>query len=216
MMKQGVFNSKLFMNLSEGDCNIALSLLSAQRTKYSKNNVLVSAGDSLKRFGLVVSGTVRVSFTDIDGNDVLVANVTEGDTFGEALCWLNVNEIPVTVTALTDTEVMWLSPDILRENNSDRVACILKNNYLSLLASKTLSMNDRIQILSKPTLRQKLITFFSQCANNSGTKTFTLPFDRETMALYLGVNRSALSRELSKMEKEGIIEFYKNSFKIIK
>lgn len=216
MIKQGVFNSKLFMNLSEGDCNIALSLLSAQQTKYSKNNVLVSAGDSLKRFGLVVSGTVRVSFTDIDGNDVLVANVTEGDTFGEALCWLNVNEIPVTVTALTDTEVMWLSPDILRENNSDRVACILKNNYLSLLASKTLSMNDRIQILSKPTLRQKLITFFSQCANNNGTKTFTLPFDRETMALYLGVNRSALSRELSKMEKEGIIEFYKNSFKIIK
>ncbi len=216
MIKQSVYNSKLFMNLSEGDCNIALSLLSAQQMKFSKNNVLVSAGDSLSRFGLVVSGTVQVSFTDIDGHEVLVANVTEGDTFGEALCWLRVNEIPVTVTAFTDTEVMWLSPDILRENNSDSVACILKNNYLSLLASKTLSMNDRIQVLSKPTLRQKLITFFSQCANNSGTKTFIVPFDRETMALYLGVNRSALSRELSEMEKEGIIEFYKNSFKILK
>jgi len=85
-----------------------------------------------------------------------------------------------------------------------------------MLAHKTLSMNDRIQILTKPNIRQKIITFLSQYSNRIGGKTFSIPFDRETLALYLGVNRSALSRELSAMQNDGIIEFYKNTFKILK
>mgnify|MGYP002736651878 FL=1 len=82
-----------------------------------------------------------------------------------------------------------------------------------MLTLKTLSMNDRIQILSKPTIRQKLMTLFSQYAAREG-HMFNLPFDRSDMAVYLGVNRSALSRELSLMKKEGIIDFYKNSFSL--
>ena len=75
-------------------------------------------------------------------------------------------------------------------------------------------MNDRIQILSKLSIRDKLITFFSQYSNRYGSQEFEIPFDRNDMATYLGVNRSALSRELAHMREEGIIDFHKNQFQI--
>ena len=85
-----------------------------------------------------------------------------------------------------------------------------------MLAGRTLDMNNRIQILSNLTLREKLITFFSQAVSSGGSTQFDLPFDRESMAVYLGTNRSALSRELSKMRDEGIISFQRNHFTVFK
>lgn len=204
----------LFKDLNENEIEKALNLFSSVKRKYSKGENIASAGTRLEKFGLVLSGTVQVSFIDIDGNSVIMASVTKGDTFGESLCWLNISEIPVTVTAFTDVEVLLLSPQSL-SSSTDALALELKNRFVSMLATKALAMNDRIQILSKPTVRQKIITFLSQYSNRSQSKTFSVPFDRETLALYLGVNRSALSRELSAMQKEGIIEFYKNTFKIL-
>lgn len=204
----------LFKGLNETEIEKALDLFSSVKRKYSKGEMIASAGTRLEKFGLVLSGTVQVSFIDIDGNSVIMASVTKGDTFGESLCWLNIAEIPVTITAFTDVEVLLLSPQSLSAS-TDTLACELRNRFVSMLATKALAMNDRIQILSKPTVRQKIITFLSQYSNRSQSKTFSVPFDRETLALYLGVNRSALSRELSAMQKEGIIEFYKNTFKIL-
>ncbi len=214
-IRNPIFISELFRGMSESDAKSALSLLDSREKSYSRGDILAYAGERLERFGLVLSGTVQVSFSDIDGNAVIMASVTEGDTFGESLCWLAVPEIPVTITAFTDASVLWLSPRSLYREDCDRVLTLLRNRFVSMLATKTLAMNDRIQILSKPTLRLKIITCLSQCSIRSGSKTFSLPFDRETLALYLGVNRSALSRELSAMQKDGIIEYYKNSFRIL-
>ncbi len=202
----------LFKGFDQEKLKKALEILSAKKENYPKNTTIISAGTKSNRFGVVLEGIVQVSFWDIDGNPVLMANLPSGDTFGEALCWVETQESPVNVSALTDTLVLWLYPDKLRENISDSVACGLKNNYLSLLAHKTLSMNNRVQILSKPTLRQKIITYLSQVSNQTGQKAFEIPFDRDSLALYLGANRSALSRELSKMKQDGIIEFNKNKF----
>ena len=210
-----ILKNPLFASFSEAEAEAALTLLTASRGEYCKNSIIISAGGRMYRFAIVLSGEVQVSFTDIDGNDVLMASVTSGESFGESLCWLAVPEVPITVRAVSDTELLWLSPDALRSDITP-IARELYNRFVSMLAQKTLAMNDRVQVLSKPSIRQKLITYFSQCASRSGSKTFHIPFDRETLALYLGVNRSALSRELSKMQAEGIIEFYKNSFKILK
>lgn len=214
-MKHILLKNPLFEGMTSEETEQALNALSARKSEYLRNSVLVSAGGEMQRFGLVLSGTVQVSFTDIDGNDVLMASVTEGETFGESLCWLNVAEVPVNVTAFTDVSVLWLSADKLKSESSP-IVLNLRNRFSSMLAQKALAMNDRVQILSKPTIRQKLITYLSQCAARGGGKTFSVPFDRETLALYLGVNRSALSRELSAMQRDGIIEFYKNTFKILK
>lgn len=205
----------LFRGLADDKIELALGVFSAKKSVYSKGAVLAGMGERLFRFGIVLSGTVEVSFTDIDGNAVIMANVTAGETFGESLCWLGINEIPVTITAVSDVALLWLSPDVLKSDDSSAISHELRNRFSSMLAQKTLSMNERVQILSKATIREKIVTFLSQYSNRFGSKTFSVPFDRESLALYLGVNRSALSRELSAMQRDGIIDFYKNSFKII-
>ncbi len=215
IMKDIFSQNPLFSGMNETERENALSIFSTKEREYKKNQLIASAGERLTRFGFVLSGTVQVSFSDIDGNEVIMASVSAGDTFGESLCWLKVSEIPVTITAFTDVKMLWLSPDEMRNAKSEG-ALELHNRFSCLLAQKTLSMNERIQILTKPTIRQKIITFLSQYKNRHGCRAFQIPFDRETLALYLGVNRSALSRELSLMQKEGIIEFYKNTFKILK
>ena len=214
-MKEILLKNPLFASMTNTETEQALSVLSASQSEYPRNSILVSAGGAMYRFGIVLSGTVQVRFTDIDGNDVLMASVTEGESFGESLCWLGSTDIPVTVRAFTDVSLLWLSTDKLKNENTP-AAHKLRNRFASVLAQKTLAMNDRVQVLSKPSIRQKLITFLSQTAARCGSKTFQIPFDRETLALYLGVNRSALSRELSAMQADGIIEFYKNTFKILK
>jgi len=214
-MNNIIKNNPLFSGFADDKTELALKVFSAVSSEYQKNAVIVSAGERMYRFGLVLSGTVQVSFTDIDGNAVIMANVTKGETFGESLCWLSVPEVSVTVSAFTDVSILWLSPDVLKSADSSPMVQELRNRFVSMLAKKTLMMNDRVQILSKTTIREKIVTFLSQYSNRFGSKTFSVPFDRETLALYLGVNRSALSRELSAMQRDGIIEYYKNSFKIL-
>lgn len=92
---------------------------------------------------------------------------------------------------------------------------MLANRFVAALASRTLSLNQRIQILSRRTLREKLITFLSQYATAQGD-TFTVPFDRASMANFLGADRSALSRELSHLRKEGVLDYHRNQFRILK
>ncbi len=216
MKKSTLSASPLFREMSAFDVERSLKIFDSIEKEYAKNEIIAQTGMKLTRFGIVLEGTVQVNFIDIDGNLVLMASVTEGDAFAESLCWLKVSEIPVTITAFTDARVLWLDPSALSVNCDDELVKELRNRFISILASKTLSMNDRVQVLSKPSLRQKIITFLSQYSNKNSSKTFSIPFDRESLALYLGVNRSALSRELSMMKNEGIIDFYKNTFKILK
>lgn len=216
MNKEILAKNPIFSELDEAEFNQALNLFSAVRQEYTKNSIILHAGEQMPRFGVVLSGIVQVSFTDIDGNEVLMASAVSGDAFGESLCWLKTQEVPVTITAFTDVMLLWLSPESLRSGDASPLLAKLRNRFISMLAEKALSMNERVQILSKPTIRLRLVTFFSQCAAKYGGKTFSVPFDRESLARYIGVNRASLSRELSAMQDEGVIEFYKNSFKILK
>lgn len=206
----------LFEGFSDDECAIALEKLKARPAIYKRGELLRSAGDSLPSFGLMLSGTVQVYMDDINGDRIIMATVESGGTFGESLCFLGVREIPVSVFADTDCEVLWLSCEGFdRLACDDRIGHLLYHRFVAMLARRTLDMNDRIQVLSKLSLREKLLTLFSQYVSKSGARTFSLPLNREQLAAYLGVNRSALSRELCRLRDEGIIEFYKNTFKIL-
>lgn len=204
----------LFSGMDDLTRASALFILSAHKATYQKGQLLRKMGDKSSAFGLVLSGTVQACCDDIDGNMMIMAGVSAGNMFGEALCYLKVSESPVYIRALTDCSVLWMSVDGMTEGK-DPLARDLFKRFASILAERMLSMNDRIQILSKITLREKLITFFTQCEREYGSRAFSIPFDRESLAIYLGVNRSALSRELSVMKNEGIIDFHKNYFKIL-
>ena len=205
----------LFAGLSREDFAYALHYFSAVQRLYEKGDFINRVTAPLENFGLVLSGTLQVYMDDIDGNHMIMANVGEGDTFGESLCYLH-REAPVYICSVTDSVVLLMNTERIRHPDVQPTQrdVMLANRFTAMLASRTLAMNDRIQILSKLSIRDKLITFFSQYCNRYGRQDITIPFDRGDMATYLGVNRSALSRELSRMREEGIIDFHKNAFTI--
>ncbi len=204
----------LFKGFDDEKLLSALKFFDAVRAEYKKGEYLHNAGHPLPRFGFVLQGLVQACSDDINGNRMIMANVTPGGTFGEALCFLHIPEAPVHIYAPENTVMLWLSPARVAAATDLPFELELKNRFTAMLAERTLAMNSRIQILSKLTLREKLIALFSEFSHKAGSN-FTVPFDRNDMAVYLGTNRSALSRELSRMKKEGIIDYYKNSFRIL-
>lgn len=205
----------LFSGLNSEDYDYALRFFSCRRKFFEKGQILKEPGSALSCFGLVLSGNIQVGLDDIDGRQMILATVSPGDTFGESLCFLG-RETGVYIQAASDSSVLTMSTDRMRfgSKSPDPRDAMLTNRFTAMLASRTLAMNDRLQILSRLTIREKLITFFSQWAVKSASHSFTIPFDRATMASYLGTDRSALSRELSKMRREGLIAFEKNMFTI--
>lgn len=178
--------------------------------------LLQSTGKRMPSFGLVLSGAVQVCQDDFEGNRMIMAEVSEGGTFGESLCFLKTTESPVYIMASLPSEVLWLSPDALFQGNADPLIQQLEMRFTTILARRTLSMNSRIQVLSKLKLRDKLITYFTEQAGVAGSSTFTIAMNRDDMAAYMGTNRSALSRELAHMKADGLIDFYRSTFRILK
>ena len=201
----------LFAGLSDRELQEALRFFAAREGRYARGELLKSPVDPLSAFGLVLEGSIAVSMEDIDGRDMLLSHVSPGQTFGEALCWLRENA-PLTITALSPARVLWLRCGRLREKPETPLEQTLQARFIAMLALRTLKMNDRIQILSRGPIREKLNAFFTECARDAGTADFTVPFDRAGMAAYLGVDRSALSRELSRMRREGLLDFDKSHF----
>ena len=200
----------LFENYDDGGIEAALGFYNAKEESFIKGDTILREGEAVTRFALVLSGCVQVMSGDMEGNRVIMNTVLPGQTFGESLCYRGVTRSPVQAEAFANTTLIWLRADVFNGGHCDKC-----NAFITMLTMKTLAMNDRIQVLSKLTLRKKLITLFSQYASREGVE-FTLPFDRDTLAEYLGTNRSALSRELSKMQAEGIIEIKKNHVKLLK
>ena len=205
----------LFEGLTDAEYSNALKLFSAEWRKHLRGTMLSRQGDVMQKFGLIASGNVQIYSYDMDGTSNMMASVERGGTFAEAICYLK-EPVYVHIFAETDTMVLWLDPSHIMQINVRHTPLERKlmNRFTAMLARKAIGMNERIQVLSKITLREKLVTLFSQCVARYGTMQFTLPYDRQGMAAYLGTNRSALSRELSNMKAEGLIDFHKNSFVI--
>ena len=211
-----ILQCPLFQGLPPDALDYALSYFEAHVKAYEKGDFLHQVSFPLERFGLVLSGTIQVSMDDMDGHHIIMNNVSAGGLFGEAYCFLG-TDAPIYICAVTEAEVLWMRPTRVK---APRIPLqerdqMLANRFVAALASRTLSLNQRIQILSRRTLREKLITFLSQYATAKGD-TFTVPFDRASMANFLGADRSALSRELSHLRKEGVLDYHRNQFRILK
>jgi len=205
----------LFKDLNEEEIRKAAEFFHAANRKYARGESLKHPGEKLGFFGFVLSGNVEVFMDDIDGNHLVMAYAEEGDTFGESLCYLGMPN-PVGIVAVSDCEILQM--DCGSFEKTAKVGSAEQkylSRFITMLASRTLVMNRRIQTLSRLTIREKLLTFFAQQERVAAGKNFEIPMDREHLAAYLGVNRSALSRELSRMKEEGLIDYYKNSFRIL-
>lgn len=204
----------LFTGMDEKETAQALSLLSARATGYVKGENIKRVYAPLSAFGLVLEGAVQAVMDDFDGRPMLMSHVEAGSTFGESLWYLG-REGPVYIVAASACRVLWLRGDFLRGQADSALARTLSARFTAVLAERVLSMNDRIQILAKNSLRLKLIALLSQYEKRKGL-AFTMPMDRARMAAYLGANRSALSRELSNMRREGILTFNRSRFTLLR
>ena len=152
------------------------------------------------------------------GNRNILTNISQSGLFGETFVCSNIKYIPVTVVAFTKCEILFIEfqkitkfcPSNCNFHNT------LINNMLYIIANKNILLNNKIEILSAKTIRDKLISYFNIQINNSNNNSkFTIPFNRDALADFLNINRSSMSRELSKMRDDGIIKFNKNKFEIL-
>lgn len=208
--------STLFWGLEGDRLTRALEFFEAERRSHRRGSFLNTISSPLPRFGLVLSGLVRVHRDDINGHHMILSNISPGGSFGESLCYLG-READVYITAVTDAEVLWMRTANL---HNGALVCgedgmLLSGRFTALLAERALGMNERIQTLSQVTIRGKLNAFFAQYSGRSRPDSFEVPFDRGSMALYLGTDRSALSRELCRMRDQGLLEFSGNRFTLL-
>ncbi len=201
--------------MNDDQLKISLELLGAVEKKYAKGAFLNIVSAPLERFGVVLEGVVQALCDDAGGHHTIMTSVGEGETFGESLALLG-RESPVYIVAVSDCRVLWLDASPLRsaERILDPNIAYISMQFMKMQADRVLAMNERIQLLSRLTIRDKVTAYLSRSAHRAGKECFTVPFDRASMAHYLGVDRSALSRELSKMREEGLIDFRGSEFRL--
>lgn len=210
-------NVTLFRDIAAGDLSSMLSCLLAETVRYQKNEILLLTGEKPERVGIVLSGRLQVVKESLEGERTLMAILEPCDLFAEALCCAGVEESPVTVVADSDSEVMLLDfPHILHTcSNSCVFHHKLIENMLRIIANKNLFLQDRMDIVRKRSVREKVSSYLETFAVKQGGRTVTIPLNREEMANYLCVERSALSHELMKMKRDGILQYNKNSFTLL-
>lgn len=209
-------SNPLFAGMSAAQAEEAAAVLDGYTASYKKGEMLHRAGERLQCFGLVLRGTVQACCDDYNGNRIIMAEVSRGMTFGESLCFLKVENSPVYIYASEDCGILWLSPSRLFSGSTEAPVPEMQRRFASLLAARTLSMNSRIQILSRRTIREKLIVYFNEASEAGKNNEFRISMNRQDLAAYIGADRAALSRELSAMKRDGLIDYRGNSFRLLK
>ncbi|MCL2634330.1 MAG: Crp/Fnr family transcriptional regulator [Oscillospiraceae bacterium] len=208
----------LFDGLNRVEIRNVYECFGGEIREYAKGEIVIHEGDEVKRFGVVLGGQAHSLKNDVSGKSYIVTVLREGGYIGILLAGSAGRRSPVTVVATDRLTVMFLPFNKLvrlcNKNCSVHARVIL--NFIGGISQKAMLLHERNDCLIKTTIREKVMTYLTiQSQGISMGKPFEIPLDREELAQYLNVDRSALSRELSKMKKENIIDYYKSTFRII-
>ena len=204
----------LFYGIEDENLIPLLGCLNARVKTFDKKQPVFSEGETAEYIGIVLSGSVQITGTDFFGNRNILSFAEVGDIFGESFACADIKSLPVTITTNEASEIMLV--DCQRILYSCSNACDFHRqiifNLMKTLATKNIMFHQKQEVTSKRTTREKIFTYLMQQAKKADNKSFYIPFDRQELADYLEVDRSGLSAELSKMQKEGILTFRKNHF----
>lgn len=198
--------SVLFEGIKETELESLVENGGARVQAFQKDQFLIHQGDKAKGVGLVLEGRLHILREDFLGNREILAEVTAGDIFDEVYAVLQNEPQSVAVAAASDGQAAFFSTERLLENRE------VMGNMIKVLARKNLFLTRKMSHLSRKTIREKLISYLSEEGSRQGSADIHIPFNRQQLADYLSVERSALSRELSKMKDEEMIWFYKDHF----
>ena len=213
MLKENI----LFNGMTTDEINQALSELCAIEKAYEKNSLILRAGDITDSLGLVLSGSVTIEINDMWGNRTILSNVGEGGFFAETYALLENEPLLVDVRANENCRILFFKVGSLKKlkSNMNLWSFKLISNLLMISANKNLHLSGRSFHTSPKTIRGRVMVYLSSVSLKKGSNEFDIPFDRQQLADYLNLERSALSKELGKMKKDGLIEVRKNHFKLL-
>ncbi len=207
----------LFHQIGDEDLTALLDCLGAREKRYTKGAVIFAEGEEARALGIVLAGAVQIVRLDYDGNRRILTSIEPPQLFGESFACAGVTSLPVDVVAAEDTEVLLI--DARHITQSCNRACAFHRqlifNLLSIVARKNLVFHQKIEITSKRSTREKLMTYLLLQAKKAKNRTFTIPFDRQALADYLGVERSGLSAQISQLRREKVLECRKSTFTLL-
>lgn len=202
-----LLQTPLFSALTKEELAQVLYCLGAYRKSYEENQYIIHESDTIDDFGVVLEGDVQIINEDVFGNRSIMVNLGPGQPFGYIAASKKSTPSPVSVVADSPCVVVWLKVHKL-------VAPCMRScpfhsrvieNMMCMLAERNVMMNRKLSILSQRSIRDKLLAYLAWESQNRGSNEFDIPFNREELADFLCVNRSALSREISRMMDEGTI-----------
>ena len=207
-------SAPLFSGVSEAELTAMLACLKAEKKDFPKEAFVLRAGDTAESIGLVLTGTVLVIQEDIWGNRNILSKAGLGQTFAAAYACAPGSRLNVSVVAETPVTVLFLN--VKRILTVCSSACSYHSriirNLLGELAGKNLQFSEKLTHVGQRSTRSKIMSYLSAEAQRLGTYELDIPFSRQQLADYLGVERSGLSQELGKMKKDGLLDYRKSHF----
>ena len=206
--------SRLFKGFTKEEIASLLECLNAVVKTWKKGEYIFQAGEVTEYFGMILEGKVQIINDDYWGERQILAGFGKGQLFGEAYACMGQTPLLISAVAVEETQVLLLNAHRVLQTCTS--ACDfhrrLVENLVGILAKKNLTLTRKIDQISKKTIRGKVLAYLSSEAGQQDSNDIVVPFNRQQLAEYLSVDRSALSSELSKMQKEGIISYKKNHF----
>ena len=209
--------TKLFAGVGDDEISAMLSCLGARMKNYKKGEYVLRQGEHLSDIIVLVEGTLHIQKEDYWGNRSILGQVAVGEMFGEAYVAPESGALINDVVTTEDSTVIFF--DVKRVITTCSSACrfhatVVQNMFFAI-SDKNRKLVQKLGHMSKRTTREKLISYLSEEAKKQNSSDFTIPFNRQQLADFLSVDRSAMSNELCKMRDEGMLEFNKNQFKLL-
>lgn len=209
--------TKLFSGVGEEDIASLLSCLGARKKEYRKGEYILREGEHISDIFILVEGKIHIQKDDYWGNRSILSVISVGEMFGEGYAAPESGALLNDVVAVEDSSVLFF--DVKRILTTCSSACRFHNmivqNMFFAISDKNRKLVQKLGHMSGRTTRAKLISYLSEEAKRQGSSAFTVPFNRQQLADYLCVDRSAMSNELCKMRDEGMIKFEKSRFELL-
>lgn len=209
--------TQMFAGVVDDEIMSMLSCLNARLKSYKKGEYVLRQGERLSDIVVLVEGNLHIQKDDYWGNRSILGQIAVGEMFGEAYVAPESGALLNDVVAIEDSSVIFF--DVKRIITTCPTACrfhaMVVQNIFFAISAKNLKLVQKLGHMSKRTTREKLISYLSEQAKKQNSANFNIPFNRQQLADFLSVDRSAMSNELCKMRDEGLLEFEKNQFRLL-
>ena len=207
----------LFNNIKGEQLNSMLNCFHSKIREYHKEGLIAIEGEPFTGIGVILRGSVIVSKVNEQGERVVMSKFSKGQMFGEMIAFSRRDHWPATVSAMEETEIITVDPSLIVNTcgklcDSHRQLIM---NMLSLISDKALLLNKKVEYLSKKSMRGKLAKYLIEQKKGKATKNFEVDMNRNELADFLNVSRPSMSRELGRMKEDGLIDFHRQTFKIM-